>query len=159
MHHRLLRVVRQAVPVIVVASCLVLLAGANPTGGLDLVASVPRTTVDPGHPPRGADHRVAWYDRRSQTIHDGSRTVQAGFRGPMAALAKVRGGYLVVNQREDEDLSTTFRFVGPHGGSRVLARGPAAQLDTVSADGSRFGYQAGSPRRFVVRRVADGAVV
>src|SRR6478735_78941 len=103
MHHRLLHVVSQAVPATVVAAGLVLPTGATTSGpaggGLDLLASAARTTVDPGHLTRGADPRVAWYDRRSRTIHDGSRTVHAGFRGTMVALAEVRGGYLLVNQR------------------------------------------------------------
>ncbi len=65
------------------------------------------------------------------------------FPGLVTQLAEVRGGYVLVNQRDDVEARTTFRFVNPLGRSRVVGHGWFAYLTAVSADGSRIAFSTG----------------
>ncbi len=115
-----------------------------------------RTVLVPMTEHRGPAPRVTYYDRRSHRIHDGNRSVRARFPGLVTQVAEVRGGYVLVNQLDDAEARTTFRFVNPRGRSRVVGYGWFAYLTAVSADGSRIAFTAGGAGRTSVVRVSDG---
>lgn len=142
------------------AGCAVSVAApapAQPAGsGRAHGSAAPRTVLAPLSDRRGPAPEVAYYDRRSHRIHDGRRSIQVRFPGLVTQVAEVRGGYLLVNQRDDAESRTTFRFVNPLGRSRVVGHGWFAYLTAVSADGSRIAFSTGGARRTSVVRLADG---
>ena len=149
---------RRAVALLLSLSCLLaastlLAAPASAAGD-----RAPRTELYPRTAARGPNPRVAYYDRRSHRIHEGTRSVPVRFPGLFMQLADVRGGWVTVNQESDLAATTTFRFVNRLGRSRVLAREPYANLNAVSADGRRIALSTAGARRTLVVRVADGAV-
>ncbi|CAN5440914.1 hypothetical protein BH10ACT10_BH10ACT10_17740 [soil metagenome] len=119
-------------------------------------AAAPRTVLVPLTDRRGPAPRVTYYDRRSHRVHDGTRSIRVAFPGLVTQVAEVRGGYVLVNQRDDAEARTTFRFVNRLGRSRVVGHGWFAYLTAVSADGSRIAFSTGGARRTSVVRVADG---
>ena len=122
-------------------------------------AAAPRTVLAPLTGRRGPNPKVSYYDRRSHRIHDGRRSISARFPGLVTQVAKVRGGYVLVNQRSDVNSRTTFRFVNTSGRSRIVGHGWFAYLTAVSADGRRIAYSTGAARLTCVVRVADGRTV
>jgi hypothetical protein len=149
---------RRFVTFLLSLSCLLATTFLLGAGTADGRSRAPRTELHPRTAVRGPNPRIAYYDRRSHRIHEGSRSVAARFPGLLVQLADVRGGWVLVNQEPDLAATTTFRFVNPLGRSRVLARASYATLNAVSADGRRIALSTAGARRTLVVRVADGKV-
>lgn len=147
---------RRAVAVLLSLACLLAACVLLEAPATAARARAPRTELYPRTATRGPNPRVAYYDRRSHRIHEGSRSVAARFPGLLVQLADVRGGWVMVNQEPDLAATTTFRFVDTLGRSRVLARASYATLNAVSADGRRLALSTAGARRTLVVRVADG---
>lgn len=147
---------RRGVTFLLSLSCLLAASLVLGAGAADARSRAPRTELHPRTVVRGPNPRVAYYDRRSHRIHEGTRSVAVRFPGLLVQLADVRGGWVMVNQEPDAAATTTFRFVNPLGRSRVLARESYANLNAVSADGRRIALSTAGARRTSVVRVADG---
>ena len=144
-------------PVTVLVAALAAVTLAGPLAGPASAGErAPRTDLHPRTADRGANPRVAYYDRRSHTLHEGRHSVRVRFPGLLTQLADVRRGWVLVNQQSDPAATTTFRFVNTLGRSRVLARTSYGHLDAVSADGTRVAFAGAGARRTTVLRVSDG---